>query len=104
MIIQFNTDKNINGGEDFAAPFISQIESELERFSSHITRVEVHLSDEDGSKDGHAAIRCVLEARIKGKNPAAVSNQADTVEHAVSGSIDKLVSALDKIIGRMKNH
>ena len=104
MTIQFNTDKNFNGGEDFSAPFITQIESELERFSSLITRVEVHLSDEDGNKDGLSAIRCLLEARIKGKQPAVVTNQADTVEHAVSGSIDKLVSVLDTIIGRMKKH
>lgn len=104
MLIQFNTDKNFSGGEDFSAPFISQIESELERFSSLITRVEVFLSDEDGSKDGIAAIRCVLEARIKGKQPAVVTNQADTVEHAISGAIDKLISSLDTIIGRMKNH
>ncbi|HTO15438.1 MAG TPA: hypothetical protein VLZ83_06690 [Edaphocola sp.] len=90
MTIQFNTDKNLNGTEEFTAPFINQIEDELKRFSSHITRIEVHLSDENGKKEGLNDLRCLMEARMEGRQPIAVSNQADTSEQAVSGAIGKL--------------
>lgn len=104
MIIQFNTDKNIEGTESFVAPFIGQIEDELKRFSSHITRIEVHLSDENGKKEGINDMRCLLEARLEGRQPIAVKNQADTIEQAISGAIDKLKVSLTTILGHNTNH
>lgn len=104
MTIQFNTDKNINGTEEFVAPFITQIEDELKRFSSHITRIEVHLSDENGKKEGLNDIRCLLEARLEGKQPIAVSNQGDSFEQAVSGAIEKLKTSLETIVEQYSNH
>jgi ribosome-associated translation inhibitor RaiA len=104
MKIQFNTDKNIKGIEDFTAPLIILIEEELKRFDSQITRIEVHLSDEDGDKDGLKAKRCLMEARLNGMNPIAVSSQSDTEELAVSESIDKLKSRLETILGKLNKN
>ena len=103
MKIQFNTDKTINGDEKNEDYFTSQIAEELDRFESHITRIEVHLSDENGKKEGRNDIQCMLEARLKGRKPIAVSNQGDTVEQAVSGTIDKLKISLETILGRIQN-
>jgi hypothetical protein len=100
MTIQFETDKNINGTEPFTAPYVAQIESELGRFSDRITRVQVHLSDEDGHKDGLNTKRCLLEARLERRQPIAVSNQADTLDQAIGGALDKLTASLDTIIGK----
>ncbi|MGK2863025.1 MAG: HPF/RaiA family ribosome-associated protein [Chitinophagaceae bacterium] len=102
MIIQINTDKNIEGSERFADHFTSIIEDELGRYET-ITRIEVHLSDENGSKEGQADKRCMLEARMEGRQPIAVSNTADTHEQAVEGAVDKLKASLETIIGKMKN-
>ncbi|HLF47021.1 MAG TPA: HPF/RaiA family ribosome-associated protein [Chitinophagaceae bacterium] len=104
MTIQFNTDKNIKGNEAFTTPLIAFITEDLSRFSDQITRVEVHLSDEDGSKDGQKDKRCLLEARLAGMNPIAVTNIADTDEQAVEGAVDKLKTSLETILGRLKNH
>ena len=104
MIIQINTDKNIEGSERFNDYFTSIIEEELSRFEEKITRIEVHLSDENGSKEGQADKRCLLEARLEGRQPIAVSNTADTPEQAVNGAIDKLKATLETIVGLMKNH
>jgi hypothetical protein len=104
MTIQFNTDKNINSSEELRKPLLDLISEELSRFSSHITRVEVHLSDEDGPKDGLNDKRCMLEARLEGKQPIAVTNSADTHEQAVSGAIDKLKSSLESTLGHSSNH
>ena len=104
MTIQFNTDKNIKGNEAFTTPLIAFITEDLSRFSDQITRIEVHLSDEDGNKDGQKDKRCLLEARLAGMNPIAVTNIADTDEQAVEGAVDKLKTSLETILGRLKNH
>ncbi len=104
MIIQFNTDSNISGNEERNAPLIDLLREGLSRFSNQITRLEVHLSDEDGSKEGLGDKRCMLEARLEGLKPVAVTNLADTREQAVKGALDKLKAALDKLLGRLRNH
>jgi len=104
MTIQFNTDKTINGDERNQDFFTSQIAEELDLYQSHVTRIEVHLSDENGDKGGMNHIRCLLEARLEGKQPIVVSDQADTVELAVSGAIDKLKNSLKTIFGRIQSY
>lgn len=104
MKIQFNTGRNITGSEEFKASLTSLISNELSRFDDHITRLEVHLSDEDSNKHGVNDKRCMIEARLKGMKPIAVTNNADTQEQAVSGAVDKLKSSLDTIKGRLRNY
>ncbi|MFO7656037.1 MAG: HPF/RaiA family ribosome-associated protein [Bacteroidales bacterium] len=104
MQIQINTDKNVTGSEELIASSTSLISQELSRFSQQITRVEVHFSDEDGNKDGLNDKRCMVEARLAGMKPIAVTNQANTHEQAVFGAIDKLKTSLEKLTGRLKNY
>ena len=95
MKIQFNTDHNIDGTEEFRAPLIGMISEGLSSFSSHISRIEVHLSDENSShKAGPNDKRCLLEARLENSHPIAVSNTANTVEQAIEGAIDQLKDLL----------
>jgi len=104
MKIQFNTDANINGTEALAAKISATVEHALERFSKHITRVEVHLSDENGDKKGQKDHRCMLEARIEGQQPVAVTEHAATIEQAAHGAAQKLARMLDSTLGRLNNH
>jgi ribosome-associated translation inhibitor RaiA len=104
MDIQFNTDKTINGNEKHELHFTSLITEALNRFQSHITRIEVHVSDENGSKTGVNDIRCLLEARIEGRQPISVSAQAGTIESALSSALNKLKASLETIIGRIQNY
>ncbi|GLU57450.1 HPF/RaiA family ribosome-associated protein [Dyadobacter frigoris] len=104
MTIQFNTDKNITGSEEKAAPLVEFLTNDLSRFSDHITRLEVHISDQNGNKDGLNDVRCKIEARMEGKQPIAVSNDADTSSMAVKGASDKLKSALETIVGRARSY
>ncbi len=103
MTIQINTDKNINGTEALTAQYEAQLESELSRFSDHITRIEVHLSDMNGRKAGNNTKRCLLEARIERRLPIAVSSRADTLDQAMDAALVKLTSSLDTIISKMSN-
>lgn len=104
MIIQFNTDNNTEGTERANSYFSSLLEKKLDRFMALITRLEVHLSDENGKKEGANDKRCLLEARIEGRKPIAVTNNGNTYEKALAGAIEKLTASLDKIHGRMKDH
>lgn len=104
MQIQINTDKNVSGSEDLIASSTTLVSEELSRYSQQITRVEVHFSDEDGNKDGLNDKRCMVEARLAGMNPIAVTNQANTHEEAVFGALDKLKTSLKTITGRLRNY
>jgi len=101
MQVQINTDRNIEGREALADHVRGVVESALSRFSDHITRVEVHLSDENSDKKvGHDAIRCMLEARLEGRQPIAVTHQAPTVDQAVDGAADKLTRLIESTLER----
>jgi ribosome-associated translation inhibitor RaiA len=103
MQIQFHTDHNITGSERQSAYFTATITEALSRFSTHITRLEVHLADENGAKEGKDDQRCTIEARLDGMQPVVVTNHADTIDQAVKGATDKLKSALDSVLGKLKS-
>jgi len=104
MNIQINTDNNISGNERLETYVQSTITKELSRFNDDITRIEVHLSDENGSKEGEKDKRCMIEARLKNIQPIAVTSQENTIEKAVSDALNKIKASIDTIIGRSKNH
>jgi ribosome-associated translation inhibitor RaiA len=104
MQIQFITDKNITESEDLIASSTYIISEELSSYSSHITRLEIHLSDEDDNKDGFNEKRCIVEARLAGKKPIAVTDHANTHEQAVFGAINKLKTSLERLTSRLKDH
>jgi len=101
MNIQINTDKNISGNEKLTEYVSSLITTELSSFANNITRIEVHLSDENGNKTGQDDKRCMLEARLENRQPIAVSSQANTVEQSVSKSLDKLKTSIESLLGRV---
>jgi len=107
MKIQINTDHNIEGHETLVTKVRDQVESALSRISEHITRVEVHLSDETGNKNTQNDKRCVIEARLEGHQPLAVTNQSSTLEQAVDGASEKMFRLIENTLGRQqdqKNH
>jgi ribosome-associated translation inhibitor RaiA len=104
MKTQINTDVNINGSEALAARVSATVEQALAHFSAHITRVEVHLSDENAGKSGPNDQRCMLEARLEGRQPVAVKEQAATLDQAVAGAAQKLARLLDSTLGRLHDH
>ena len=101
MQIQINTDHNIGGHQALTASVSGSVESALSRFSGHITRVEVHLSDENGRKGGQSDKRCMMEARLESRQPIAVTHQATTLDQAIDGAADKLIRLIENTLGRL---
>lgn len=104
MQVQINTDHNIDGREALAKHITSVVENALKHTSEHITRVEVHVSDENSDKKGGVnEMRCKMEARLAGRQPLAVSHDAPTVHQAVDGAADKLSRLVDHTLGRIRD-
>lgn len=104
MKIQINVDRNIEGHEALAVQFSGAVQTALSRISEHITRVEVHLSDENSNKKGgNDDIRCMMEARVEGRQPIAVTHRAATLDQAVDGAAEKLTISIKSTLGRMSD-
>ncbi len=104
MQVQFNTDNTIEGREALAARVEADLRHALGRFTDHITRLEIHVSDVNGPKTSGADKRCVIEARLAGRQPEAVTNEAATVDAAIAGAVKKLRRSLDSTLGRLGDH
>ncbi len=103
MKIQFNTDKNIQGTETLETIVSKKINHELKHFVDKITRIEVHLSDQNALKAGTDDIQCKIEARVKGVQPVMVISKSSSKEKALDIAVNKMKVTLDSIIGKMKN-
>jgi ribosome-associated translation inhibitor RaiA len=99
MQININTDKSIGRRLGLDEHVETVVQAAVGRFGEQITRVEVHLSDENGAKGGGS--RCVLEARVTGYQPIAVHDNSDNLHQAISGAADKLKRAIDSALGRL---
>jgi len=101
MKVIVNTDNNIMLTEDATLELESLVQTSLDRFDSHLTRVEVHLSDASVGRSTGDDIRCRLEARPKGRGPEFATHNASGIDAAVSGALRKLVQVLDTTFGRI---
>ena len=48
-------------------------------------------------------MRCVMEARLEGRQPAAVTHQAATLDNAIKGAADKLARLIESTLGRLRD-
>ncbi len=102
MLIQLNTDSNIAGDSVLVAQVEAIVQGRLDHFSEQITRVDVHLSDENSDKKvGNDAKRCLLVVDLAGLQPIEVSDRAQTVEQAVAGAAQKMKRSIDSTLGRL---
>lgn len=102
MQIQINTDHNIPGREALSAHVSSVVEQALSRFQERITRVEVHLTDENGPKAGTRDMRCAMEARLEHHQPVAITHEAATLHQSIDGAADKLARLVEHTLGRLR--
>jgi ribosome-associated translation inhibitor RaiA len=103
MVIQFDTPHSIKANDAFKAPLIEILNEKLDRFDRHVSRLEVHLSDENGHKNGVNDKRCLLEAHIAGMPHVVVTDHANSYEQAVDGAAQKLIGSLNSIHGRLEH-
>ncbi|MDP2228210.1 MAG: HPF/RaiA family ribosome-associated protein [Moraxellaceae bacterium] len=101
MQVQINTANNIEGREALMESIEADVRSRLSRYESRLTRVEVHVGDENGERTEGEDKRCVMEARPAGLDPVTVTDQARSIDQATSGALGKLSSALERTFGKL---
>jgi ribosome-associated translation inhibitor RaiA len=101
MQININADKTIDRHASLDEHVKTVVSNALNRFGEQITSVEVHLSDNLGQKSADGDNRCLMEARLTGYKPIAVSDHSDTLHQAIGGSAEKLKRAIDSALGRL---
>ena len=84
--------------------FSNEIKNELARFDEIVTRIEVHVSDENGNKSTPNDKKCVIEARVEKKQPIAVTATADSTEKAFYEALEKMQRVLDTTLDKIKEH
>ncbi|MDO9412474.1 MAG: HPF/RaiA family ribosome-associated protein [Pseudolabrys sp.] len=100
MQIEVSTDSHIDGREKLTNYVQGHVETALERFSSRITRVEVHLTDESGKREGNEDTKCVMEVRMGGRPPVAVKSQERSVDSAITAATHKLKHLVESTLSR----
>lgn len=101
MHFQVRTDNHIVNSEALIDGIRDEVEGALTpRFTDRIRRVEVYLQDMNSHKRG-IDIRCSIEVGLAGHQPIAVEDRASAVDVAVSGAVEKVVRALDHMVGRL---
>jgi hypothetical protein len=76
------------------------VERALGRYAGRVTRVEVHLSDDDRHEGGREAKRCLMEARLEGRAPRVVAHRAASLHEVVEGAAGKLGRSLEHTLER----
>ena len=96
MQIQVSTDNHIIvGSAELTRQVDAVVANALSQFDDRVTRVEVYLSDENGSqKSAENDKRCVMEARLAGLQPIAVSHHGTALEQVIDGAAVKLENTL----------
>jgi ribosome-associated translation inhibitor RaiA len=101
MQINIHTDSTIERHPGLDEHVQTVIKGAVDRFSEQITRVEVHLSDNKSQKSGDGDSRCLMEARVTGYQPIAVTEHAANLHMSIAGGAEKLKRALDSALGRL---
>ena len=101
--VQVNTDSSIEGSESLTASVVATVSSALARFSGRLSRVEVHLTDQNRDKGGSDDKRCMIEARIEGLQPIAVTATAGTVTEAVGAAVRKAARSIESTLGKLRD-
>jgi hypothetical protein len=102
--IQVSTDNHIAGSAELTSQVEAVVVDALDRFGDRLTRVEVHLADENSAtKFGESDKRCLMEARVAGLQPIAVSHNGSSLDQAIEGAADKLQKTLTGTLGRLDN-
>jgi ribosome-associated translation inhibitor RaiA len=103
MHVQVNT-TGIENKETLDRWAEQHLQEQLSRFRQDITRVEVHLSDENSEKSGLADKRCTMEARLVNHQPVVVHHDGHNQDEAFRGATDKLKRVVESSLERLRDN
>lgn len=103
MQILVESDNNLKAG-DLNEYVQSAVTAAVGHYADRVTRIEAHLGDNNSrEKSGADDLRCMLEARLAGLKNVAVTHEAENIELAIDGAVDKLARALQSTLGKFED-
>ncbi|TVQ62893.1 MAG: ribosome-associated translation inhibitor RaiA [Phycisphaerales bacterium] len=91
MFVQIEINyRNMDKTDAINAHIEQELEAAIGRFADRLTRVEVHLSDENAGKSGPDDKRVMFEARPRGMDPLVVEAKDEDMYKAISDAAGKL--------------
>lgn len=96
--------QNIKHSQSVDDHVTEQINDRLGRFGERITRVEVHLGDENEGKPGPDDKRCMIEARPAGHDPVVAEAHHGDLYQAINAATHKIERVLDKKFPKDHHH
>lgn len=104
MQVQVETDNHIQNREELARYVEGVVVDAADRFQDQISSVQVHLHDDNSpDKAGADDFRCLMEARLNGLKPIAVTHHADNLHMAINTAADKLERALESQFSKLED-
>lgn len=100
MLIQVHSNHSIDVSQGLEDRVRASLQGTLSRFDNYLTRLQVHLNDENASKSGPQDKRCQIEARLKNHDPISVTHKAESLDLAIEGATTKLGNALERLVGK----
>lgn len=73
----------------------NEISQRLKHLQERLTRIEIHVGDENAHKHGRSDKRCLMEARPRGLDPVAVEAHDEDYYKAAAVAARKLQHALE---------
>ncbi len=104
MQVQFNSDSSVMGTENVAERIEARVRERLARFEDRLTRLEIHVRDENGAKGGADDKACTIEARPKGGRAIGVTEHASKVDDAANKAAGTLAQRLERHFGKSERH
>ena len=103
MQIQVYSDNRIENSTKLVEWANNAVSNKLQRFDENLTRVTVHINDENGVKAGAQDKRCQIEARARGLQPISVTHKSESVRLSVDGALVKLYAALTSQLCKLRS-
>ena len=102
MLIQVHYD-SVTKSDNIEQYVQDQVERHMAHVADRLTRVEVHLRDENSSHKSAANDKhCTMEARPRGRQPLAVDHKGDNMQQVIAEAAGKLERALKRAFERKK--
>ena len=101
MLTQLHADPQIEHHAAMAQHLDALVKTTLARFGGRITRVEAHLSDENGATRATGDdIHCTLQAHLVGLETVVVKGLGDNPHQAIDDSMHKLKRAVGTALAK----
>lgn len=103
MIIDVHTDNHIRNTENLVTQVRGIVENALDIHALRLSRVIVHLGDENGARRSAGDKRCLLEARVESMPDLVITHHGDDLIPTLHAACEKMDRALSSALSKRRD-